>query len=209
MRFDRGKGYYINAFDPDLQEQGNIAVFTGGGDISRRFHWFNGDDRELENMLDNFPRNSHDYDCLRLWLDVKDDPEILKVGICRGAQFFCCMNGGGMHEDILNHAGSGGHSITSFDPVTASTKEFWVTSLHHQLMIPKFGDLLGYATDLAQFPFKSLLKGIKPGVDPEVLWWNKTQSFGVQYHPEFMQQQDTGYIYFNNMVRHYLKQLAA
>jgi len=55
------------------------------------------------------------------------------IGICRGAQLITIMTGGKLAQHVDGHAGSR-HDITTIDGRVIN-----VNSIHHQMMIPRFG----------------------------------------------------------------------
>lgn len=55
------------------------------------------------------------------------------IGICRGAQLITVMTGGKLVQHVDGHAGSR-HDITTIDGRVIN-----VNSIHHQMMIPRFG----------------------------------------------------------------------
>lgn len=73
-----------------------------------------------------------EYEAKLVW-DATDYHDIPVVGICRGAQLLNVMNGGGMWQDVNNHAGPD-HLMT----MVGTGATVMVSSLHHQMMIPDY-----------------------------------------------------------------------
>lgn len=111
------------------------------------------------------------------------------VGICRGAQLLNVMNGGKLHQHVTGHG-------TSHRMRTLTDDEFRVTSTHHQMMIPaEDHQLLGYAIDIA-------FAGSQP--EPEVVWYPRTKSMCVQFHPERLEETSAGYQYFQKLLKDFI-----
>lgn len=152
--------------------QPDFLLFTGGADVSPRLYG----DEDLGLSITSDKRDHHE--CV-LFNKYKDIP---KVGICRGGQFLNVMSGGAMYQDVKGHCGA--HEATVLD--TGQT--IFVTSTHHQMMIPSSdGRVLMVAhqdghkveTDLTKERDKT------PDVDTEVVFYPHTNCLCFQPHPEF------------------------
>src|SRR5699024_9442623 len=112
--------------------------------------------------------------------------EIPCVGICRGSQFLCVMNGGTLIQHVSNHGIYGTHEMYTHDGRTVE-----VTSTHHQMMYPYGGNpfvLLAWANGRSHF-YQGGDKDFRVGNafrEPEVVFWPHTQTLGFQGHPEYM-----------------------
>ncbi len=99
------------------------------------------------------------------------------VGICRGGQLLSVMNGDVLVQHCDNH--------TRDHLVIYDGRYYKVNSSPHQMMVGERGKILAYAHDLATFreggDGKDLILSNK---DPEVIWYDQTQSLCVQFHPE-------------------------
>jgi carbamoylphosphate synthase small subunit len=112
------------------------------------------------------------------------------MGICRGAQLLCALNGGKLVQHVVGHNGHH-HMVKTYDGRTLTTN-----SVHHQMMFP-------WGTD---YELVAWSKGVSPtyqGEDqkevvfpeeafedeevkePEMIWFPKMKAFGVQGHPEW------------------------
>ena len=106
------------------------------------------------------------------------------IGICRGAQLLCAMDGGSLVQHIVGHAANGNHTIQD-----TRTKEYYrANSAHHQMMKPKTnnGNLV-----LAICPEKVM--GYEEGevpqqfsCCPEIVYFPNMRGLGIQGHPEWM-----------------------
>lgn len=105
------------------------------------------------------------------------------IGICRGAQLLCALDGGRLIQHMLGH-NQGSHTI-----VDIPTGEIIrANSAHHQMMVPKKerGNLV-----LAEFPEE--IKGYNQNDEietfpacPEIVWFPRIKGLGIQGHPEWI-----------------------
>lgn len=130
------------------------------------------------------------------------------VGICRGAQFLCASNGGKLIQHVERHGLSGYHPIETEDSTVIS-----VTSTHHQMMYPYDVEhkMLGW-TQKALSSFHLMydkdspdgMKDVEIDLEPEVVYFPKSNSLGIQYHPEYMGECEEGFKFAVNMVKKYV-----
>lgn len=121
------------------------------------------------------------------------------MGICRGAQMLCALNGGSLVQHVIGHT-SGQHMIKTYDGKTLNTN-----SVHHQMMYPWGTDyeLLAWskgvspcyqgetATDIV-FPKEAYeSENSNDPIEPEIVWFPRLKGFGVQGHPEWADQLPT------------------
>ena len=134
------------------------------------------------------------------------------VGICRGMQFLNVMNGGALVQDIDNHTNCS-------HPITTNTGEvFDVTGDHHQMCLPKgMYEMLAYSKSISNkyegggsFSIPEKLVDLSFGAnmsviqEPEAIYWPNSNSLGVQYHPEWMEEESRGYDYFHELMNKYI-----
>ena len=103
------------------------------------------------------------------------------IGICRGAQLICAMDGGHLVQHIDGHVG-GSHKITD----TQTNKEIVSNSCHHQMMVPKkYNVILAESKEpvmgLDQYNYEFEVKSV-----PEVVYFPQMNAIGIQGHPEWM-----------------------
>ena len=101
------------------------------------------------------------------------------IGICRGAQLVCALNGGKLIQHSIPETFN--HDIYTKDGHVLPR----VPSAHHQIMVPQ-GNFELLAWDVGQS--KVMHKPGEWGVvenTPEVLWYPEIRAFCVQGHPEW------------------------
>ncbi len=117
------------------------------------------------------------------------------LGICRGAQGLCIMNGGSLIQHVTNHAISELHEI-----ITINGRKLKTNSLHHQMLdlnsIPKQNwKLLAYSKPRSFTYLNGNDEEIcnEEGVqyrdalnaEPEIVKFTDVHGLAVQGHPEF------------------------
>ena len=122
--------------------------------------------------------------------DVAAKLNIPQTGICRGAQLISSLSGGTMVQDLrVNHGGTR-HPTQALDV----EEDFIASSAHHQMIVPGPGaEIYAWATERIQAE-DCVYDGDLPdtvfdaeGVRvTEAIYIPQTRSFGVQYHPEWM-----------------------
>lgn len=168
-------------------EDAEIVIFTGGADVNPAFYGH-------EKHPTTGCNTARDVDETRTYGKTRLDQ--LKVGICRGSQLLCVLNGGTLYQDVDCHAMRGTHECTYIDENNSLSK-FQVTSTHHQMQnpfVPQIGvedlnyELWGYTErcsyrdqdELEQVPLNS-----QAHPDVEILYWPDSHSLGFQGHPEY------------------------
>lgn len=158
-------------------EEAEVVLFTGGEDINpslynKRAHhstWYtqSRDDFEVEN-----------------YKKVREDQLI--VGICRGAQLACALNGGILIQDCNGHGGCR-HNITN------GVETYEIQSIHHQMMYP--WDMPKEDYSILFWSDKKRSKtyegdGVDPSkvsCEPEIIMFHKKghpKTLAIQGHPE-------------------------
>lgn len=107
----------------DNIHKADVILFTGGEDVTPSF----------------YGREKHRTTCCNIDRDIQEKevfdlikPSQVALGICRGSQFLCAMNGGILVQDCDHHAIYGTHDIVSED----TGEVFSITSTHHQMQYP-------------------------------------------------------------------------
>lgn len=187
------EGFKITQKDDDDID---LVCFTGGTDVNPEMY---GQDRHpATSPPDNF-RDEIEAEIFRKCVERG----IPMVGICRGAQFLCVMNGGELYQHVNKHTES--HLITDYTSGMTMT----VTSTHHQMMKPysaaKFKLLAGCFPRGDFYEGPGRIELAKPNRDPEVVYFEQTRSLCHQPHPEIMEPTSEYYKYFFKTVDGLLK----
>lgn len=167
----------------EIFKDADLYCFTGGADVSpdlygAEAHPTTGTNRERD------MRESVDFHFIK----ALGKP---MVGICRGSQFLCVMNGGSLYQDVDNHAIWGTHPCNYYaDGGGMATHE--VTSTHHQMQNPftsknRF-EVWGMADRCTYRDSEKVARvRLKPTDHPdvEIVYWPETKSLGFQGHPEY------------------------
>lgn len=171
----------------------DLACFTGGADVSPYLY---GDDKHP--FTGNDPIRD---DAEKRFFDQAQAHGIPMVGICRGAQFLNVMCGGRMYQHVEKHTRD--HEIT--DLTTGET--VWVTSTHHQMMMPTSEAVLVASSTLygsrEWYEGQVFLRDVS-NQDIEVVFYEKQRCLCFQPHPEFdgyPQMRD----YFDSLLAKYLQ----
>lgn len=168
-------------------EDANLVIFTGGEDVTPSLYGM----RKNPRTYCNLRRDKEE----KAIFDKIDPKKQLVVGICRGSQFCCVMNGGKLVQHCTNHAVGSTHGIINRD----SKVEYQITSTHHQMQYPfnleegKDYELLYVSSNnrserydgLGEFSYEHIIcKG-----EPEVVLYHvkdKPKCIAIQGHPEMM-----------------------
>lgn len=167
-------------------ERADLIIFTGGEDVDPKYY---GEEKH-STTWSNPKRDAYEkqiFDLIR--------PDQIVVGICRGSQFLCVMNGGKLVQDVTHHAIYGEHEIINKDG-----KIFKITSTHHQMQFPyripdTDYDLLYWSKRSRSEHYEGIkdLEGIELNMiqskEPEIVLYHKTnypKCLAIQGHPEIM-----------------------
>lgn len=185
-----GRGYDVDVISKvgDVSVQSDLIVFTGGGDIDPELY------DQVEHPLTAFTSRARDSNERAIYTKVVT-LGIPVVGICRGAQLLCVLNGGKLIQHATGHALGGTHKMITWDG-----DEIEVTSTHHQIMQPAtHAKVLAWAEGLSDTYGGSAgavaTLDVK-GMEPEVVAWDMSDSIGFQYHPEYMHLESNAVEYF-------------
>lgn len=127
--------------------------------------------------------------------DLALESNIPMIGVCRGLQWLNVMNEGLMIQHVSNHAGNGFHKTRSYRQTF-----FAANSLHHQMVYPHKSTYIVAVAAKKQSPVyyydgnKNWRKG--PVQEVEACFFPKSNSFGVQWHPEMLNQKDAARKFF-------------
>lgn len=165
-------------------DEANIVLFTGGEDVTP--HLYNAEKHPTTYC--NLQRDifeKEEFDRAILSPSVK-----LILGVCRGSQFLCVMNGGRLIQNVNKHALGGTHTIINKEGVVHS-----ITSTHHQMQYPynlpieKY-ELLFWSEETRGTRHEGDKTAWKDGMkEPEIVLYqslNNKKSLAIQGHPEMM-----------------------
>ncbi len=196
---------YANWFNNELASNipdADLVIFTGGTDINPDIY---GKKAHNNTQRPDFARDSREMSAFDLCIQL-DKP---MLGICRGAQLLCALNGGILVQDCNGHNGSmcNRHAMKTSDGLILMT-----SSDHHQRAFPwvegcEF-ELFAWSNGRSVYSegegFNDRL--VSPErQEAEVVHYPKTRSLGIQGHPEwqmpFKDQEDEKAVkYFRQLV---------
>ncbi len=126
-------------------------------------------------------------------LAVKKEQPI--IGVCRGAQLLCAINGGTLYQHSVPKTQN--HSILTLDGILFDN----VRAGHHQVMNPS-GKFIVYGWNPSHVKIwhdDEHTEEIKNTA--EVVWWPETKSLGIQPHPEWSTPDDPFVIWLNDLIK--------
>ena len=175
----------------------DIVLFTGGEDVNPALY----NTKAHPSTYFNIERDKAEVAVFK-----KIKPTQLAIGICRGSQFLCVMNGGKLVQDCEGHCLWQTHGITDGNIV------YEITSTHHQMQYPY--NLV--ETDYDLLFVSSRLRGAYSykgsGIDtetilingePEIVLYHKKnmpKCLAIQGHPEYMRPDAPVVEMLNNLI---------
>lgn len=172
-------------FNWDEQQRSNdkidLLIFPGGEDVSLEYYSGRDDVNRFRNLCySNRERDDYEMNILDAVYDGR-----LKVnkilGVCRGMQLLNVLFDGKLYQDLhsfeLSHPNE--HEIYHKIPSNLGFLKY-VNSLHHQgLRLMGAYDRRGNRID------SRIIATDKTGYVPEIVSWSGDRILGVQFHPEF------------------------
>jgi len=168
-------------------DEADIIVFEGGTDIYPGLY---GEKDSIRTQVNTMQlRDEREVDLFHKSVNAGK----LNVGICRGEQLLTVLNGGKLVQHMRH---PNGHTCKTWDG-----QKCWTNSLHHQLAYPwdipkEDWELTMWTEGLSNTYLNGEDKEIEFSLDaftdegliiePEGLWFPKTRSFLMQWHPEMM-----------------------
>lgn len=180
-------------------EDADIVLFTGGEDVDPSLYG-------CQKHRTTSPNLNRDLEEKIIFEQVR--PDQLCLGICRGSQFLCVMNGGLLIQNVSNHAIFGTHQIIS---AIDTDKRYEITSTHHQMQYPfnlirhRDFEVLYYAARRSQYYEGSQIGDVP--CEPEVVLYTvegKPKCLAIQGHPEFMREEAPVIEMLNKLVDKYV-----
>lgn len=182
----------------------DIVLFTGGEDVDPSLY----NSKKHPSTYSNIERDKKEKEVFD-----KIKPTQLALGICRGSQFLCVMNGGLLVQDCTSHAIYYTHGITD------GTIEYEITSTHHQMQYPynlpiSDYDVLFKSSELRSYYYKG--DNIKEEViisqgEPEIVLYhkeNKPKCLAIQGHPEYMRADSPVIFMLNDLINKTLNSIS-
>jgi gamma-glutamyl-gamma-aminobutyrate hydrolase PuuD len=168
----------------DNLTEANVVLFTGGEDVNPAFY---GEEDPRDLCFCNYNRDEEEANIFE-----KVKPDQVCLGICRGSQFLCSMNGGKLVQDCTNHAIGFTHGIINDKGVC-----YDITSTHHQMQYPynmdsKNYDVLYISTTLrSRYYIGGSINSqlIQEYGEPEIVLYHVPslpKCLAIQGHPEMM-----------------------
>lgn len=190
-------------------EDADIVLFTGGEDINPALYGC----KVHKTTYFTEARDEYELECYH---KMRNDQ--VGLGICRGAQLACALNGGLLIQDVDNHWIGSTHPIINISDNEELPLELDIPSLHHQMMYPYDMDpndytLLYiskeqrskdyYAGDKFDNDAEKISK-INTFGEPEVILFHKQNNpkfLAIQGHPEMMDLDSQTIKTFNNILK--------
>jgi gamma-glutamyl-gamma-aminobutyrate hydrolase PuuD len=157
-------------------EDADIICFTGGEDVDPSYY------KEKALTVTHYNTKRDEYEA-----GVYGEALALKkpmIGICRGGQFLNVMNGGGLWQDVNNHAGRK-HSIV--DMRTGGIVEGMTSTHHQQMRAADDAEIIAVAelSTRKESASEKIERAEAECDDMEVLWYPDSLTLCFQPHPEF------------------------
>lgn len=202
-----GADNYVN-FIENVQlveklEDAQLVVFTGGEDVTPSLYGC----KKHRTTYSNLKR---DQDEQAIFNKIDPKKQVC-LGICRGSQFLCVMNGGKLVQNVSSHAIGFTHGITD------GNKVYQITSTHHQMQYPfdlksEDYDLLFTSYGVESDFYEG--DGIDPyavhGKEPEIVLYHKKdlpKCLAVQGHPEMIPDSPVAKM-INNLIKDLVNEIA-
>jgi gamma-glutamyl-gamma-aminobutyrate hydrolase PuuD len=173
--------------------EANVIVFTGGADIDPM--WYN-----CEKHPTTHPDLRRDIREVEEYKQSFNYPNIkMRIGVCRGCQLLAALSGAKLIQDVTHHCTT--HEMIGYEGDVWQTK-----SIHHQMVYP--WDMIEDEYDILYYskPKRSnhylgdKIDTNKVKNEPEVIWFPKTKSLGIQGHPEMMDTNHETVIMLNKLI---------
>lgn len=170
-------------------------ILWGGTDITAAYY------HQKSSIYAELPNNRRDkLEFEKASQAILDKQPI--VGICRGAQLLCILNGGSLYQH--SETDEQGHNIEcSTNDGTGQEKILLIPNVpasHHQIMKP-IGNfqLLGWNPNPVRL-FDSDTTWHTEKNTPEIIWWPETKCLAIQAHPEWCSPNSGFLLYINKLL---------
>ena len=193
-------GMALSGVDKWTPEHGDVLLLHGGADISPTLYNSQPSARGCK-MVDPSQRDLKEVSFVNR--AIQNNVPI--IGICRGAQLLCAMNGGQLFQHVESHDGTD-HIIHT----TSSDKKVIANSIHHQMMRLKgvTHQLLAWTIKRSNVhevgPDDDKVEEWEVRLEPEVVWFPQVKGLGIQGHPEMVSKATSFYKYCLNTIEEYV-----
>lgn len=188
----------------DNPKEADIVIFTGGADVHPMIYGC----KEVTRCGTYLERDIREKEIF----DQLTDKQLV-IGICRGSQLMCALNGGILVQDCDNHGIFGTHGIE-----TVEGEKYQITSTHHQMQCPytikkSYYDIYAWANRCTYYlgdnMSVSIVKKLKEK-EPEIVIYHKPltpRCIAIQGHPEMMRKDCDTVKMLNNLINKELNKI--
>lgn len=198
---DVGYANWMEGVLVDSVEKAHLIVFSGGEDVDPMFY--------------NSPKHPSTYSYVAR--DVREKAvyeQALRlkkpmVGICRGSQFLCVMNGGKLVQHQRDDAFY--HWLNTYD-----NKKVITSSMHHQAQYPwnlpeNSYKILAWTKGFSDFHEDGNKKELPKTAEKEceIVFYPKSRCLAIQGHPETMisrKDMEKDVQYFKELLNNFLEE---
>lgn len=178
----------------DNLDEADIVIFTGGEDVTPSLYGCEKHHTTWSNL---------DRDLKEKEIFEKIRPDQFCIGICRGSQLLCCLNGGLLIQDVTNHAIRHTHEIYKAN----GRGVYEITSTHHQMQYPfnlnvEDYKVLYYADFRSGYYAGDKIPRTIP-CEPEIVLYQKEgkpKCLAIQGHPEMMRLESPTIAMLNDLI---------
>ncbi len=157
--------------------EADLVFFAGGEDVSPKVYG-------QPSHPTTYCSPQRDAEEMAIYKEAKELNKKM-LGICRGSQFLCAMQPGGMLvQDQPNRL--------AYHPMLTNKGEtIRVSSTHHQAQYPfnmkkEDYNVIGWTENLHDFHKDGNNKELGPKQECEIVHYPKANALGIQSHPEYM-----------------------
>ena len=185
----------------DNIEDAQIVIFTGGEDVDPSLYGCKRHPSTHSDLSRDLAEKK-EFEKIR--------PDQLAVGICRGSQFLCVMNGGMLVQNVMNHALFHTHGIYEM----STNKEYQITSTHHQMQYPFEINSTEWDCLFVSSPsgrLSLIYEGDKISeipYEPEIVLYHREnfpKCLAIQGHPEQMREGSPIVVRINEIINELVK----
>lgn len=182
----------------DCIKDADIVIFTGGEDVTPSLYGCQKHPTTYSNIERDLAEQAE-------FNKIRQDQ--LAIGICRGSQLLCVLNGGKLIQNVDNHAIRHTHVIYELK----SDYVYDITSTHHQMQYPFEIPSSNWTCLFASFNLSSKYEGNQistPSFEPEIVLYhqpNKPKCLAIQGHVEYMRHDSPIVVKINEIINTLLK----